>query len=45
MFRDKPFRPFGRGPTTGSLGDLPTMVINHVSKSWDDPPSSYSSCI
>ena len=21
------------------LGDLLTMVINHVSKSWDDPPS------
>ena len=22
-------RPFGRGPTTRSLGDLSTMVINH----------------
>ena len=32
-------RPFGRG-TTRSLGGLTiTMVINHVSKSWDDPPS------
>ena len=34
----KPFRPFGRG-TILSLGDLLTMVINHVSKSWEDPPS------
>ena len=25
------------------LGDLLTMVINHVSKSWDDPPSSLPS--
>ena len=23
-------RPFGRGPTTRSLGDLLTMVINHL---------------
>ena len=27
----KPLRPFVRGPTTRSLGDLLTMVINHVS--------------
>ena len=44
MVRITPFfsaikRPFGRGPTTRSLGDLLSMVINHVSKSWDDPPS------
>ena len=25
------------------LGDLLTMAINHVSKSWDDPPSSLDS--
>ena len=38
----KPLKmPFGRGPTTRSLGGrlAITMVINHVSKSWDDPPS------
>ena len=34
----KPFRPFGRGITP--VGGLTiTMVINHVSKSWDDPAS------
>ena len=32
-------RPFGRGPTTRSLGDFLTMVINHLHPSWDDPPS------
>ena len=34
----KPFRPFGRGITL-LRGLRITMVINHVSKSWDDPPS------
>ena len=30
----------GRGPTTGSLGEQQlTMVINHRTNSWSDPPS------
>ena len=36
----KPFRSFGRGPPTLLRGRNLTMGINHVSKSWDDPPSS-----
>ena len=36
----KPFRPFGRGPTTPVRGRNLTMVFNHVSKSWEDPPSN-----
>ena len=36
----KPFRPFIRGITL-PRGLTITMVINHVSKSWDDPPSTY----
>ena len=35
-------RPFGRGPTTPLRRLTITMVINHVSKSWDDPPSTVS---
>ena len=35
----KPFRPFIRG-ITPVRGLRITMVTNHVSKSWDDPPSS-----
>ena len=35
----KPFRPFIRG-ITPFRGLTITMVINHVSKSWDGPPSS-----
>ena len=31
-------RAFGR-QTTRSLGDLPTIVINHLYTTWDDPPS------
>ena len=34
----KPFRPFGRG-TALLRGLTITMVINHVSIHWDDPPS------
>ena len=35
-------RPFGRGPTTRSLGNLwVPWVLNHLQyKSWDDPPSN-----
>ena len=33
-------RPFGRGPTTLLRGLTITMVISHVSESWDDPPST-----
>ena len=29
----------GRGPTTPGIGDLLTMVINHLTN-WDDPPST-----
>ena len=36
----KPFRPFTRG-ITPFRGLTITMVINHVSKSGDDPPSSF----
>ena len=34
-------RPFVRGPTTLLRTLTITMVINHVSKSWDDPPSGH----
>ena len=35
-------RPFGRGPTLPDLLGTKTitMVISHVSESWDDPPSN-----
>ena len=36
---DKPLKPFGRGPTTLLRELTITMVINHVSEFWDDPPS------
>ena len=26
--------------TTPGIGDLPTMVINHLDAKWDDPPST-----
>ena len=31
--------PFGRGPTTRSLGDLRSPWLLPTYKSWDDPPS------
>ena len=40
-FTSHEVRPFGRGPTTRSLGDFLTMVIDHLRPSWDDPPSSH----
>ena len=35
----KPFRWFGRGPTTLVRWLAITILSNHVSKSWDRPPS------
>ena len=35
----EPFRPFGRNKPS-NRGLTITIFINHVSKSWDDPPSS-----
>ena len=40
----KPFRPFGRGPTTLLRGLMITMVSNHVSKSWEAHPPSAVQC-
>ena len=35
-------RPFGRGPTTRSLGDLLTRLLTYLPlTSWDDPPSRW----
>ena len=39
----KQFRSFGRG-TTPLRGLTSAMVLNHVSKSWDDPPSRSDRC-
>ena len=38
-FTSHKVRPFGSGTTRILSGLTITMVINHVSKSWDDPPS------
>ena len=35
----KPLKGHLEGVPQPYLGDLLNMVINHVSKSWDDPPS------
>ena len=35
----KPFRPFGRGITPVTVGDLGKPWLLTTYKSWDDPPS------